>query len=230
MIKEKVYEICQAYIRLDLQADQDFKEAFEKFLLYRGKVYAKEFYKKDYLIDGFYFSVELEDGSLKSRLKIFGKVAIGSLIAYGGIRTGIDYVIKDSQAVTEHIAQDISNNPNLGQRIQRVERRLGVPGKIKRMYNDIDKLNRNRKNLTVIEQQELINKIQNNFEELIIELDQQEIQTIGQDLIQFQIPLPNPDRNQDIIIPRQFGIREEEIRLISENEIQEQRQLPKPRQ
>ena len=204
---------------------------FERYLLYKGKQYAKEYYNKELLIDGFYFSVELEDGSLKSRLKIFGKIAIGSLIiAFGDIRTGIDYVIKDAQTVTEHIARDVANEPNIGtNRIGRVERRLGVPGKIKRLYNDIDKLRADRNNLTANEQQEILDRIQRQFEDLVFELDQPELQVIQQDLIQYQIPLPDRQDNRDFFLPRQYAIREEEIRLISENEIRQPLQLPPPR-
>lgn len=231
MNKEKVYEIGQAYIRLDFMATDEFKEAFEKFLLYKGKQYANEFYKKELLVDGFYFSVELEDGSLKSRLKIFSKIAIGTLIAYGGIRTGIDYVIKDTQTVIEHIARDVANEPNIGyNRIGRVERRLGVPGKIKRLYNDIGRLRTDRNNLTGNEQQELLDRILGNFEELVFELDQSEIQAIQQELIQRQMPLPERRGHRDILFPMQYAIREDEIRLISEDEIRPPRQLPPPRQ
>lgn len=227
MNKDKVYEIGQAYIRLDIKADKEFKQEFEKFLLYLGKKYSTEIYHKEFLQDGLYFSIELEDGSLKSRLKFYGKLAVGALIAYGGIRTGIDYIIRDSQAITEHIAETLSNDPNIGNRIGRVERRLGVPGKIKRLYNDINRLQNNRNNLTENEQTQLIEKIRRNFEDLMVELDQQEIQTIQQDLIQQQIPLPNQNRNEELEFPRQYAIREDEIRLISENEIEEEpRRLP----
>jgi hypothetical protein len=227
---EKVYEIGQTYIRLDFNADDDFKEAFEKYLLYKGKHYAKEYFKKDLLVDYLYFTVELEDGSLISRLKIFGKIAIGSLIAYGGIRQGIDYVIKDARTVTEHIVLDVSNEPNIGNnRIIRVERRLGVPGKIKRLYRDIDKLRSDRNNLSENEQQEIINRIQRNYEDLVLELDQLEIQAIHQDLTQNQIPLPFREHDDNFPYPPRDAIREKEIRLISEDRIQEPRELPPSR-
>jgi hypothetical protein len=232
MNKEKVYEIGQTYIKLDFKADRGFKESFEKYLLYKGKEYSSIVYNRELLIDGLYFQVELEDGSLIARLKIFGKMVIGAFIAYGGARTTIDYLIKDSQAVTEYIARDISNEPTIGANsIVRVERRLGVPGKVKRLYNDIARLNRNRGNLTENEQQELIENIQRHYENLILELDQQEIQIIEQNLIQQQIPLPLPNQNQNgnFYFPIQYGIREDELGLISEDDIHEIRRLP-PRQ
>jgi len=88
MNKENTYELGQTYIRFDFKANEEFKFALEKYLLYKGKVYAKEFFHKEFVFDEFYFVVETEEGSLKSRLKIFGKIAVGALIAYGGIRTG----------------------------------------------------------------------------------------------------------------------------------------------
>ncbi len=230
MIKENVYEIGQAYIKLNLTATDDFKEAFEKFLLYKGKQYSKEYYHKELLVDGLFFIVELEEGSLKSRLKIFGKIVIGSLIAYGGIRTGIDYIIKDSQTVTEHIARDVGNEPNIGyDKIVRVERRLGIPGKIKRLYNDLDKLRTDRNNLTENEQIEILDRIQRNYDELVSELGVPEMQVIQQDLIQNQIPVPERRPKEDFNLLKQYAIREEEIKLISENEIQEPRLLPPPK-
>ncbi len=223
----KVYEIGQAYIRLDIRVNEDFKHDFEKYLLYLGKKYTSEFYNKELLEGGLYFSIELEDGSLISRLKFYGKIAIGALIGYGGIRTGVDYIIRDSRAITEHIAETISNDPNIGNRISRVERRLGVPGKIKRLYSDINKLQNNRDNLTENEQDQLIEKIQRSYEDLMLELDQQEIQPIQQDIVQLQIPLPVQDRNEAIEFPRMYVIREDEIRLISEDEIEDEpRELP----
>ena len=226
MIKENVYEIGQTYIRLDFKADQKYKNEFEKYLLSKGKEYTKIFFKNEYLIDGLFFQVELEDGSLKGRLKIFGKIAIGGLIAYGGIRTGIDYIIKDSQTINECIVRDIANEPNIDPNsIGRVERRLGIPGKIKRLYNEMDRLSRDRNNLTENEENVLIANIQKHYEELVFELDQHEISFIKQDILLHQIPLPQ--QNQDnVFFPRQFAIRNDDIELISEDEIHEMRQLP----
>ncbi|PWL32124.1 hypothetical protein [uncultured Roseivirga sp.] len=225
MEKNRVYEIGQAYIRLDIKTNNEFKNAFEQFLLFKGKQYSKQFYNKELIQEGLYFSVELEEGSLKSRLKIFGKIAIGSLIAYGGIRTGIDYIIKDAQTITEHIARDLSIEPHIGKnRIGRVERRLGVPGKIKRLYKDIDKLRLNGNNLSANEQRQVLNRIHRNLEDLVLELDLPEITLIEQYLVQNQIPLPE----REILRPQQYAIREEEFPLISERDIRHPRQLPLP--
>ena len=226
----KVYELGQAYIRLDFNANAEFKESFEKYLLFKGKQYANEVYHKELLVDGFYFIIELEEGSLKSRLKIFGKIAIAVLIGYGEIRKSIDYLIKDSQTVTELITRDLSKEPNIGKdKIGRVERRLGVPGKLKRLYSDIDRLNKDRNNLTENEQQELIEKIGRQFNELILELDQPEIKIIMQELNHHQIPIPKPKKDFDFYLPNKYAIKEEEIKLISEGEIKGTRKLP-PRQ
>lgn len=231
MKKEKTYEIGQSYIKFDFKANKDFKAVFEKYLLYKGKVYAKEFYHKEFLSDVLYFAVELEDGSLKSRLRIFGTISTRALIAFAGISAGIDYIIRDSQMVTEHIVQDIVNeqsiDPNL---IVRVERRLGIPGKIKRLYNNIERIKINRQNLTENQQQNIINRISKQYKELVYELGQSEAELIGREIRENNIPLQPANEDEDIYYPEVNAIREERIKLISENKIAKTRQaLPSPR-
>ncbi|PID27003.1 MAG: hypothetical protein CR982_07445 [Candidatus Cloacimonadota bacterium] len=225
MIKESVYEIGQAYIKLDIKANQEFKKVFEKDLLYYGKKYAKKYYNKEYLRNDLYFSVEFEDGSLKSRLKIFSNLSliiIAGIGGYGNIRTGIDYIIKDSQSITENIVKAISRDLSLGDRIQRVERRLGVPGKIKRFFDDIEKFKQNRDVLNENEKQDLIDKIYKKFKELIVELDKSGIETIEKELIKNNLPIPSKNEKENIYLPEQFAIRENRKELISENEIDDQ--------
>jgi hypothetical protein len=245
MNKENTYELGQTYIRFDFKANEEFKFALEKYLLYKGKVYAKEFFHKEFVFDEFYFVVETEEGSLKSRLKIFGKIAIGALIAYGGIRTTIDYLIEDSRRITNQIFEDISNEPNINPNsIGRVERRLGVPGKLKKLYNDIQHLENNRENLTEQDQRNIINRISNRYDNLINELDQPLIEQIQEDLEQKefypqiqefreqnQLPIPNDEYN----LPQLTAIREDEeyelrreTLLIGENEIDGEPNLPRP--
>ncbi|MCD8413639.1 hypothetical protein [Tenacibaculum finnmarkense] len=239
MTKENTYELGQTYIRFDFTANEEFKIALEKYLLYKGKIYAKEFFNKEFAFDEFYFVVETEEGSLKSRLKIFGQITIGALIAYGGIRTGVDYLIQDSKRITNHIVQDISNEPNINPNsIGRVERRLGVPGKLKRLYDDIHNLENNRDNLTEQDQTNIINRISNRYDNLISELDQPIIEQIQNDLEQKnfypqiqefreqnQLPISDDEYN----FPRLIAIREDnETLFIGEDEIDGEPNLPQP--
>lgn len=232
MNEEKRYELGQSYIRFDFKANKNFKIVFEKYLLYKGKTYAREFYHKELLVEGLYFAVELEEGSLKSRLKIYGRIAIGALsalTAYGGMRTGIDYIIRDSQTITENIVQDIYNDENINPNsIKRVERRLGAPGRIKRLYGDIERLRANRENLTEKQQQELINRISRQFKHLVNELDQPELELIANEIRENDIPVQRPGEKKDIDFRRSYAIREKRIRLISEDEIDEIKHLPPP--
>lgn len=229
MNTENIYEIGQAYIRFDFKANDDFKAIFKQYLLYKGKLYANEIYHKELFIDGFFFKVELEEGSLKARLKIFGQIAFSMAIGYGGLRATIDYIIKDSQMITERIVQDISKEPNINPNsIGKIERRLGVPGKIERVYSDLNKLRNNRQNLTENEQQILINRILKNYEELIYILDEPEIELIRQEIRPLNIPLRQPIGNDDIYINNRYAILNEKLKLISENEIGELRHLPPP--
>ncbi len=245
MNKENTYELGQSYIRFDFKANEEFKTALEKYLLYKAKIYAKEFFHKELVFDEFYFVVETEEGSLKSRLKIYGKIVIGALIAYGGIRTGVDYLIQDSRRITNHIVEDIANEPNINPNsIGRVERRLGVPGKLKRLYDDIQHLENNRENLTEQEQRNIIKRISNRYDNLINELDQPVIEQIQNDLQQknfysqiqqlweqnqipisddeYRLPLLNAIREDD-----DYEVRNEAL-LIGEDEIDGEPDLPSP--
>lgn len=230
--KRKIYELSQSYIRFDFKADDQFKSALEKYLLYKGKEYSKRYYNKELIVDGLYFTVELEEGSLKSRLKIFGQISILLVSGYGGLRSGIDYLIEDSQSITESIVRDIQTEQNIDPNsIGRVERRLGVPGQLKRLYQNIDKLSSRRQDLTDREQQELISKIRSQYEDLILVLDQPATDILERDLQINNIPtvpLELPPRDDEYMIHR-YAIREEELRLISEDEIDEIRYLPPPR-
>jgi len=245
MNKENTYELGQTYIRFDFKANEEFKTALEKYLLHKGKIYAKEFFHKELVFDEFYFVVETEEGSLKSRLKIFGKIAVGALIAYGGIRTGVDYLIQDTRRITNHIVEDLANEPNINPNsIGRVERRLGVPGKLKRLYDDIQYLENNRENLTEQDQRNLLNRISNRYDNLINELDQPVIEQMQVDLeqknfypqiqqLREQNQLPISD--DEYRLPQLNAIREDdeyEVRnetlLIGEDEIDGEPNLPRP--
>ena len=245
MNKENTYELGQTYIRFDFKANEEFKIALERYLLHKGKKYANEFYHKELVYEEFYFIVETEEGSLKSRLKIFGKIAVGALIAYGGIRAGADYLIRDNRRITNLIVEDIANEPNINPNsIGRVERRLGVPGKLKRLYDDIQYLESNRENLTEQEQRDLINRISNRYDNLINELDQPVVEHIQDDLEQKyiypqirQLREQNrlPINNDDYQLPRLRAIREDddyelrnEVLLIGEDEIDGEPNLPRP--
>lgn len=244
MGKEKIYELGQSYIRFNFKASDEFKIALEKYLLYKGRVYTRDFFHKDLVFDEFYFAVETEDGSLKARLRFFGKIAIGSIVAFGGIRSGVDYLIQDSRRITNHIVRDLTNEPNINPNsIGRVERRLGVPGKLKRLYNDIEHLQNNRENLTEQEQTYLINRISRRYNGLINDLDQPVNEYIENDLRERNIypqirhfnqqnqPIPENEYN----LPRLRAIRRDEeyqvvneILLIGEEEIDNESILPPP--
>lgn len=231
MEKMHTYELCQTYIRFDFKADKEFKAALEKYLLYKGKKYAKEYFHKELVFDEFYFTVETEDGSLKSRLKIYGKIVLTAVIVYGGARTGIDYLIEDARNISEHIARDIANERNIDPNsIGRVERRLGVPGQLKRLYEEIEYLSQNRDQLQENEQQQILGRISRRYEILILQLDQPEVHILQNSLQQRNIPyrLPAPQPDPDDLDHHLQAIREEEVKLINQEDIEEAPALPPP--
>jgi hypothetical protein len=89
-----------------------------------------------------YLEVTIEDGSIIARVKVGGQALMILLATYGGIRAGIDYLVDDSYQFSDTIIERFIEDENIpDQAIIRVERRLGVPGKIQRFYKKLDKLN-----------------------------------------------------------------------------------------
>lgn len=242
-----MYELAQAYIRFDFTASVEFKEALQNYLFYKGKLYANELYDRNLLEGKLYFKVDLVEGSLKSRLHVFGKFAIGVLATYGSIRAGMDYFVDDAKRLTEHIVADIKQEQyvDAGQ-IGRVERRLGVPGKIVRLLNLIEYIKNNRNNISPNDQVEILERISHQYKELIQILDRQDSTTFQQTLFLEGLPIDIKrtitefdetigDKTQIPLdtavfaVPQSVGIREEETEIVSEDDISPQRSLPPPK-
>ena len=241
MDKEQTYELGQTYIRFDFKADREFKNALKKYLLFKGKIYAHEYFPDDLVLKEFYFFVETEEGSLKSRLKIYGIILASGVIGYGELRNGLDYLIKDAQAISNHIVRDIMNEPNIDpESIGRVERRLGVPGKLKRLYDDIETLNTNTGGLLDQRQIKIVQSISRRYNELINVLDQPMIEHVQSDLRKQNVlhliqqnQLPNSDNQLQLPEPRAIREQneyefEDRILLIGEEKIINEPTLPPP--
>lgn len=241
-----MYQICQCYIHFDFHASLEFKSALQKYLLYKGKIYTSKFLHREFLEGKLYFEVQLEEGSLKSRLEILGVIAgaiYASIIGYGEFREAIGYLVNDARAVSESIIQDVRQEPNIEPRsIKRAERRLGMPGKLQRLANNIDYLKNNRENLTPKQQQELTDRISGQYQQVIEELNIEEIPAIVTEARKYEISLDKKaDNPQNLNYPytedyplavvyqeKIYGIKEEEIKLVNEDEIEPFGYLPPP--
>ena len=105
------------------------------------------------------FAVYVEDGSIRLWLAVVGSLYIG-IGGYGSFRSGIDYAVKDARTFSERVLQDVRNSGVPESEIRRFERRLGVPGKIRRMFGRFDRLKRHGRELSKTEYEREIDAIE----------------------------------------------------------------------
>ena len=161
----------------------------EKVLIYlesNVKVWAESKYKSQLTVQ-----INVEDGSIKVWIAI-GAISLLQLVSeYGSIRTGVDYLVKDSRELSEYVITQLKAEDNIPDNaISRTEKRLGVPGKIQRYFKDIDKVN--NLELSHNERQEKIEILKREFI-LILELleNEQDRNAFVEELPTFCLPSPN---------------------------------------
>jgi len=127
-------KIAETYIHLRIDASEEFCEAARGYLYYRGNLFAKDCLGKEIEI-----FVRIEDGSFKAWLTVVGALIFMGISNYGSFRSGIDHIINDARAFSEYVISDFLKEGNTpGEKVVRLERRLGVPGKIQRIFKRID--------------------------------------------------------------------------------------------
>ncbi len=214
----KKHEISQTYIKIKVQPNTLLLNNLKKHFLYQGKIYSKEYLKREFFKGKFYFKVEFVDGSLIGKLKLFGNLSIVAISAYGGLRSGIDYIVNDSKSFSNHVIESLKTNDIVDpQLIERVEKRLGIPGKIKRLFTTIDYFNRERGNITINQQQDLLNKINKSIINLIILLDEPARQVIIDEVNDSGFPFTPNNFERNLHYDR-YAIKEEN-ELIDEDDI-----------
>ena len=155
-------------------------------------IWAKESFKNKV-----YVKISVEEGSLIVRVLVGGLALANLVTIYGGFRSGIDYVVKDSREFSEAVIEHFKKDEHVtDQAIIRAERRLGVPGKIQRFYKSIDKLNST--DVSHNQRDEMIDKLKDEFISIIelLEVDKDRELFISElpDSIVAQFPqaLPEP--------------------------------------
>ena len=121
--------LAQTYLHLLVHpSERQISDTLE-YLQYLGAISAKEHFRQEVELE-----LRLEQGSLKGWLTVAGGLYLG-LTNYGSLREGIDYAVKDSREfsawIIEKFKDEVPMPPNA---LYRTERRLGLPGKIQRLY------------------------------------------------------------------------------------------------
>ena len=103
-------------------------------------------YARSWAMDYFGSDVQVEiavvEGSLKIRILVGGILLFNLVSNYGSFREGIDTIVDDARSFSEFVIEQFVHHEHVDQdEMYRLERRLGVPGKIQRFLRDMDGLN-----------------------------------------------------------------------------------------
>lgn len=128
-------KIAETYIHLKIEPTDIFIEKSKAYLFYRSQSIANEIFHDEINV-----YVRVESGSYKAWVTVVGAIFIG-ISQYGSFRSGIDHIVNDARTCSEHVISDFINESGVKEeRIFRLERRLGIPGKIQRVLKRIDQL------------------------------------------------------------------------------------------
>ena len=82
-------------------------------------------------------TVRIERGSTKVWVTVTSLVS--ALVFYGSIRQSIDYMIKDAKNLSALVAREVPNVTPLGDTPSYRERRLGAPGQLRRLFQQVER-------------------------------------------------------------------------------------------
>lgn len=125
--------LSKTYIELNISvAKSDIKE-LEEYLPKITQEYASLLFRQSVQV-----RIEYWQGSFKAVLTVAGSIylAIG---AYGTIRSGIDYLIKDGRAVRDYIHETLIKDGLPGDRICEITYRQATLDRIRRLFRRIEK-------------------------------------------------------------------------------------------
>ncbi len=180
--------LSQAYIHLKVEASLYELEAVEEYLSFIGKKFALELYGNNLDVN-----VRIEEGSLKTWVTTAGFIYAG-IAGYGSFRSGIDHMNHDGRAFGELVSSAFIEKANVDkERVYRVERRLGVPGKIKRLLVRIDKLQKATHTNQIVKKE--LSVLQREVQDIVNHIDSES------DAELFVSNLPNDFRNVQLPIP-----------------------------
>ncbi|MFT0138966.1 hypothetical protein ACEK07_22750 [Alcanivoracaceae bacterium MT1] len=204
-------KLSETYIHLDLNLDESGKSKLKEYLSNKAPLYAEGIYSQE-----LEFAVYIEDGSLKVWLATAGIIYAG-VAGYGSFRSGIDYLIKDARAISERVFEDVRQSGVPQDRVISFQRRLGVPGQIKRVLSETRKLERESFNLSAEERSLRLVSIRRAMERISKNLDHQE----DADLLRSNLPdilidsIPKRLPKRDIERAKMIALKPEEYESLS---------------
>ena len=180
--------LAQTYLHLIVQPTARQVADTNEYVQYLGAISARDYFRQDVELE-----LRIEPGSLKVWLSVVGSLYLG-LSNYGSLREGIDYAVKDSRAfsalIIEMFKGEVQMPPNA---LYRTERRLGLPGKIQRLYPLLEETSSLMDNHDNAEAEKRLKQIQEQLTAIADELSNTE-DTKLMERIEKMIPAPIRDR------------------------------------
>lgn len=202
-------KLAETYFHLDVRLPEADAVELRSYLYRRASAYGEGLFGQTAEFD-----VNVEDGSIRAWLIVVGALYIG-IGQYGSFRSGIDYAIKDARSFSEHVLEDVRNSEISDSEILRFERRLGVPGKIKRVFRRLERLEAHGQNLSKTEYEGEIRLISRGLHSIFRAMDDERDRALLFDSLPIELRatlperLPTPEYN-DI---QRVGLRPKELEL-----------------
>jgi len=214
--KPKLIKIGETYLKFDFEYNNSNQILVKEAYLSQVHELSREIWKDREI---FKISIEYEQGSLKTRIVVWGTALYLGIANYGSFRAGVREIINDVNTFSDFVIERIDNDPNINQNdIIRTERRTGLTGRIQELYNRIDKLERNINNLSINQSQLELRQIKQEVSNLITVLSNQDSQAFLIDLgNNYNQNLPNPNDRRTTYLINRYGIKpDKEIEFINE--------------
>ncbi len=202
-------KLAETYLRLDIRLAEPGILELRAYLQRRAATFAEGLFGQVSE-----FAVYVEDGSIRVWLAVAGVLYVG-IGQYGSFRSGVDYAVKDARTFSERVLQDVKNSGVSEAEIRRFERRLGVPGKIKRIFRRFDWLESRGRDLSKTDYEREIQSISRGLQSIFRAVDDKRDRALILDSLPMEfrsrLPerLPIPVQHQTLVV----GLRPEEFDL-----------------
>jgi len=202
-------KLAQTYLHLKVHASEEGLADARAYFEYIAALSASDHFKREVDLE-----FRIEDGSLKGWITVFGGLYAG-ICAYGSFREGIDYAVKDARAFSEYVIERVANETDMPQHaLFRSERRLGLPGRIQRLYPLLDETSDLIKRGYNTPAHQHLDQVQEQIRQIAADLDAPDDKNIL-DALEASIPvpvrkrLPEPIPTMPIHVAQVLAIKDE---------------------
>ena len=213
-------KIGETYIHLTTDTSPEFRDFAKSFLFSQANAIGQETLRTEVEI-----SVRIEEGSLTIWVTILGTL-LNALIFYGSIRSGIDQLVKDIRNISQFLIEKFFDEISIPEEeIYRLERRLGVPGKIQRLFKKIDRLEKNDRLGTTGESSSVMKKMKKEIFQILKEMEEEKDRQF------FLQSLPSPIRSdlpEELPAPNpHIWVEEVEAHRVADHDLKENGEIKK---